>query len=618
MKKAASIGELVRLQETNFIDGGGTQTSKYVNSDLYEDISKIYAYLESKHISGKTDSQGREKPFFNIVLAARNIYYRATDIDRKDIEVSAESSEQVVPAFLATVLLQNWMQEENYGSFLNDWGLELAGFNSVVVKHVEANGSLTPSVVPWSRLIVDPVNFDKNPKIELLELTEAELYDRVKTNHYDKDMVEGLCDALQARELTDKTKQDQRNNYIKLYEVHGNLPLSMLTGNEDDEDEHVQQMHVISFVESKEKGKFDDFDLYKGKEANDPYMLTSLIPAADGSISLNGSVKNLFQPQWMMNHTVKSIKDQMDIASKLLFQTSDPNYVGRNVLTALEQGDILIHGINQPLTPVNNQSHDITTQQGHMQMWKGLAAEINGVSESMMGQVAPSGTAWRQVEALLNESHDLFELMTENKGLYIEKMLRTYVIPFLKKQMDTSEEISGILDAHAITKLDAMYVPRAAIKKHNEQVKQALLNAPTDGSLSNENMPQPFDKTAMEGSVQADLAPLGNQRFFKPDEIDSVTWKTVLKDLEWKLMINITGEAKDLQKVMTTLNTALNVIMNPLYGANKQAQFVVGKILSQTSVLSPLELASMPPPPPPPAPAAAPPGGLPAQPTVNA
>ena len=43
-----TIGEVVREMETNFISGSGTQMSKYVTTDLYEDINKIYAYLNSK------------------------------------------------------------------------------------------------------------------------------------------------------------------------------------------------------------------------------------------------------------------------------------------------------------------------------------------------------------------------------------------------------------------------------------------------------------------------------------------------------------------------------------------------------------------------------------------
>lgn len=152
----------------------------------------------------------------------------------------------MVPSFMATCLLQEWMDRENFGTFLNDWGLVLAGFNSAVVKFIEAEGKLHSMVVPWSRLIVDQINFDKNVKIEVLEVTEAELYQR---KGYDKEQVERLCEARRARELMDGTDQDQKNQYIKLYEVHGLLPLSFLTGKEEDEDIFEQQMHVLSFVE---------------------------------------------------------------------------------------------------------------------------------------------------------------------------------------------------------------------------------------------------------------------------------------------------------------------------------------------------------------------------------
>jgi len=574
--------------EANFISGEGTRMSKYVTEDLYEDVSKIYAYLNSKHVSGETDSQGREKPFFNIVNAARNTYYRATDLDRSNAQVTPTKSTDVLNAFLATVKIQDWMRREDFGSFLNEWGMVLAGFNSAVVKFVEQEGKMHSMVVPWSRLIVDQINFESNAKIELIELTEAELRGR----DYDKDVVDKLIDATRARELTDGTQQDNKTGYFKLYEIHLNGYKSYLTGEEKDDDVMVQQMHVLSFVASKEEGKFDDFDLYKGEESKDPYMLTSLLPSTDGSINLNGSVKNLFEAQWMINHTTKNIKDQLDIASKLIFQTSDGNFVGRNVLSAIEQGDIMIHKINEPLTQVNNGSHDITASQSFQSSWKGLSAEINGVSESMLGNTAPSGTAWRQVEALLNESHSLFELMTENKGLDLERMLREFIIPHIKKDMDSTEEISAILDAHNIAQIDAMYVPVEAKKRFNEKAVEAVIKALETDDLS--QLPTEFNAQQGEAEVKKELAPLGNQRFFKPDEVDSKTWKETLKDLEWNLQVNVTGEAQNKQSVLTTLSTALNAVANPAYANNPQAQLIVSKILNATGEISPLEIASTP------------------------
>jgi len=585
------ISELVREAESNYISGGGTIMSKYVTNDLYEDINKIYAYLNSKHTTGDVDSMGREKPFFNICLSARNIYYRATDIDRKDITITPTKAEDVTLAFVATVHLQNWMREQNFGAFLNDWGLDLSAFNSSVVKFVEAKGELHAMVVPWSRLIVDQINFNKNPKIEILEVTEAELYNR---EGYDKEQVERLCDALQARQLADGTTQDRKSNYVKLYEVHGNLPLSYLTGKDKDDDTYVQQMHVLSFVESKNKGQYDQFTLVSGREEKDPYMLTALLPATDGSISLDGSVKNLFDAQWMVNYSVKSIKDQLDVASKLVFQTADANFVGRNVLTAIEQGDILIHSLNMPLTQVNNGSHDISSQQSFSDMWKGLASEINGVSDSMQGKVAPSGTAWRQVEAILQESHSLFELMTENKGLYIEQMLRTYVIPFLKKKMNTSKEIVATLESHDIARIDGKYIKSRTAKEVNDEIKKRMFD-----SLENDTeMPTQQDVQALqqgsEMQIKDELADLGNQRFFRPSEVPEKTWAEVLDGLEWRLEVNVTNESSDKQTILTTLNTTLATIANPNFMNNPTAQLVVSKILTATGVISPIELAQIP------------------------
>jgi len=186
-----NIGELVRKAEQDFINGE-VKSSEYVIESFYDDINKIEAYLNSKHISGETDSLGREKPFFNIVLAARNIWYRATDIDRKNIKVKASKANEVIPSFLATVHLQNFMKRENFGQFLNDWGLYLASFNSAVSKFIEKEGRLFTMVIPWNRLIVDPIDFYSNPVIEILELTPAQLKQR---KGYDQEIVDdtGYC-----------------------------------------------------------------------------------------------------------------------------------------------------------------------------------------------------------------------------------------------------------------------------------------------------------------------------------------------------------------------------------------------------------------------------------------
>lgn len=576
-----SIGAIVR--EAEFSDRqGNTQVSKYVTISMREDIDKTEAYLNSKHTSGDTDYLGREKPFFNIVISARNIWFRATDLDVKNISITATKEADNIKSFMATLLLQKWMRKVNFGRFLNDWGLSLSSHGSSVVEFVEKDRNLNCSVLDWNNTLCDQIDFDSGVVVKKLWLTPAQ----IKNNKsYNKELVKKLLDNVTSRTTAEGQKKDNKAEYIPVYEVHGELPLSLITDDEKDDDIYVQQMHVLTFLEKKDDGEFDDYDLYKGREAKKPHMLTHLIKK-DGQTYAGGAVKNLFEAQWMVNHSQKQIKDQLDLASKVIFQTSDGNFIGQNALINIENGDILTYAPGKPLTQLNNKS-DIAAMQANKNDWVQGGMQINGISESMMGVNAPSGTAWRQVQTLLQESQSLFELMTENKGLQLIDMLTEYVIPFIKKQMDNTDEIAEILDEYQLNWIDSKFVPNQAIRNINEVKKNIILSGNVyDTSLES------ADIQAEQQNIQSGLKQMGNQRFIKPSEIDGVTWKKSLKDLEWDLAIDVTGEAKDKQAVMTTLQTALQTIIG-LQGRpmTPEEKFIFNRLLEMAGS-SPLEFPS--------------------------
>ena len=579
-----NICALVRKQENQYITGN-TVISKHVTFSLKDNVDKIEAYLFSKHTSGETDNLGREKPFFNIVTAARNIWYRVTDIDRKDIRIKATKTEDMVPALLANIKLQEWMRREAFGQFLNDWGRALATYGSVVCKFVKKDGRLVPSLVPWNRLICDQVDFNNDVVIEKLYLTPAQLR---KNKAYDQDFVEKLIETTGVRRTLDKQTKDIKDEFIEIYEVHGELALSMLTHDEKDEDTFVQQMHVVSFVESTDKKAYDDYTLYAGKEEN-PYLITHLIKE-DGRVMGIGAVEHLFDAQWMVNHTAKLIKDQLDLASKLIFQTSDTNFVGRNVLTAIEQGDILIHASNEPITQVANNSHDITSLQAFGQQWNVLSQNITSTPDSLRGDTPPSGTAWHTVELVTQQSQSLFELMTENKGLHIEEIFRTFVIPFLKTQLDTSDEIATTLDSAQLSQIDSMYIPNKAIQNHNKAVFDTAMAG---------GIPSPYNQQESEQAVAKGLAKQGNSRFIKPTVLKdgqevSVKWKEIFKDLEWEVEVEVTNEASDKKSTLDSLNSAFTAIIG-MQGRpmTPEEKFVFNKLIETSGVASPIELGQL-------------------------
>lgn len=577
-----SLHSLIRDAQDNYVSGK-TTIGKYVEWSMHDTIETIDAYLNSKHTSGSQDSLGREKPFFNIITAAVNIWYRATDIDRKNIRILPDKAGNTAAAFIGTVLLQDWMKKARFGTFLNSWGITLARYGSAVVKFVEKEGELSASVIPWNRMIVDPVDFEALPRIEKFYKTPAQLR---RMKNYDQDAIDSLVKAQTTRKTQDGQNKDNQSDFIELYEVHGQLDSRLLKDEPKDIDEkdidYVQQMHVISFVKGQD-GEYEDFTLYKGREAKDPYMLTHLIEVDGRTLSI-GAGEYLIDPQWMLNHSMKNMKDTLDIASKIGFQTSDANYTQRNVLTSFESGDVFVHKPNEPLTQINNGKSDIVALQNFAVAWQNLAGEITSTPDALRGTTLPSGTPYSLGAYLGGQAGGLFEQMIENKGNHLEDMMREFILPFLKKQMDSKEEVVAILEDHEIAEIDAMFVPKQAVKQFNERTLETILQG---------GIPSPFAQQEEEQSVRKSLAPLGNKRFFKPDELGEKSWKESLKDFEMKAVVEITNENTDKQAVLTTLSTVLQSIAgNPAILQDPNARMIFNAILKETAVISPIQFST--------------------------
>ena len=577
-----TVCELVRDAEDNYLNGT-TKLGEYVDWSMHDTIETIDAYINNKHTSSSEDSLGREKPFFNIVTAATNIWYRATDLDRKNIRILPDKASNTGIAFIATVHLQEWMRREKFGTFLNQWGRTLAKYGSAVVKFVEKDGRLIPSVVPWNRFIADPVQFDAIPRIEKFYMTPSQLR---KMKHYDQKVVTDLIEAASTRKTLDGNQKDNKADFIEIYEVHGELDSRLLEKDPDesadDKATYRQQMHVVSFIQNK-KGDWDDFELYKGREAKDPYMLTHLIEEDGRTLSI-GAVESLFDAQWMVNHSVKNMKDTLDLASKLIFQTADSNFVGRNVLSAIETGDIFVHKADMPLTRLANDKPDVRAFIEYGQIWKNLAGEITSTPEAIRGETLPSGTPYSLGALLTQNASSLFEQMTENKGLHLEDMLRTFVIPFIKTKMDTKEEIVAVLEDNMISEIDAMYVPRQAAREYNKRAIKSMIYG---------RVPEQYNPAQEEEGVRKSLAQLGNKRVFATSELNEKTWKEALEDLEWNVIVEITNENTDKQAVLSTLSAVLQTLAsNPMMMQDPNAKLVLGAILTETGRISPMQLSA--------------------------
>lgn len=597
-----SIGEIVRKQETDYRTGNA-QISKYVNYSMHDIIEQCHAYINSKHLNGETDDLGRDRVFANIVVALRNIYFRATDTDTKNIKFRASNSKEVIPAILAKHFVREYMRKTSFRKFLNKWGLTKATYGSASIKAIESEGQLYLSVTSWLRHICDSIEYDPNPKIDLLELTQGQLRRRVQTHGYDPVQVDALISALTARETIDKNKKDNKSDYIKLYEMHLlGTRAQLLAGQrkpvtDSDQNIFVQQMHVISTVEKKEgrKTEYQDFTVFAAEEREDPYMLTHLIEEDGRSLAI-GPVENALIPQWMFNHSMKLQKDTLDLANMLVWQTPDPFFVGQNMNDTVQSGDILVHAMNMPLTKVDTSKADIQSTANFGVSWKMLAAEMNGVSEAMLGVMPPSGTSGTQLDSLLRENYSLFQTITENAGNDLIEMFTRWILPFIKRnKLNHKEEIAVALDDEDVTRIDAIYLKDAAIKKANKQMLDAIDQNLT--RIQNGKGVVPIDASGtlnqnMSG-MQESLSLMGNTRYFKPSDLTDDMWADVLKDFEWSMEIDVTGEESDMQEVLTAYAQALPAVMNPAFQTNDAAKALVSQMISAGGGMNAVQLRQL-------------------------
>jgi len=553
-------GELAMQQDV--------QISEHVTHNLYDTLATEDAYLNSVHTSGLTDSLGREKPFFNISVAAANIWWRATDVDTSRIMLLPPSLKKTIQTYAAYALLQNWIRRNNFGLFLNQWGLTLARHGSAVVKFIEVDKKLIASVVPWNRLIVDPIDFYALPRIEKFYKTPAQLKAMATKGHpdyagYDVKAVQNLIENVTTRKTGRGNQKDNVSKFIELYEVHGELSEEMYKNGkgidvyEGDESNFFQQMHVVSFVKS--DSGFDDYTLFVGKEKQDPYMITHLIEE-DGRTKGKGAVEYMFDNQWMVNHTMKNMKDYLDLASMIIFQTADQGFQGRNVITAMQTGDIF--QTQSPISRVDNSVQNIGALTSYLNQWRVGGQDVSATPDALRGSTQPSGTSGLQVQSLQEQALSLFDMMVENKKMYLNTMLRKFILPNLKKNMDTVEEVTAILADDDIKKLDASFVPQEARKQFDKAAADALFNM---------QVPPQFDPATAQANVQQSLIAQGNKRTFKPSDMEKKTWSESLKDFEWEVVIE-DGESADKRQLFGALQTFLQVVKNNALTAPELAQ----------------------------------------------
>ena len=520
----------------------------------YDTFRRIEFTTNSKYISGQKDRRGKLKPFYNILNYRVNIATRATDIDTKDIQIVADAPQFMATSFILQKEVYNWMKDENFAKTLNDMGYTRAKYGGVLVKKCQykedgEEEELEIEVVDWRNVIVDPIK-PTDLVIEKHFMTAEDLSEKM-------DVWDNVKDAM---EMANKCKDGR----LEVYEVHGSFPESY-SPEGGDEYTFKEQCFFITF-----KGRAKESTiLYHSFEEETPYKYLAWEKVA-GRLG-RGIIEDGFEAQIWTNDAVIKEKEAMELGSKVVFTSTDPN-IQNNILSEVDNGQIIKRTQGTEFSIANTITNALPEFNRLIQSWDTQIERTSSTFAAISGETMPSNTPYRTTAILNQEATSMFDYRREEMGIFLVEIFTDWTIPYLLKKFNKKHILAAEFTPEELKGIDESYANYRA----NEETMKIILSGKPVYAEDYEKMVQGYKELLMQSK---------QIRFLDIP-------KGIYKNWQPKVTIITTGEQKNKAVILESLNNVLMTVAKaPQVLTDPTLSQVFGKILEVSgSGISPLSL----------------------------
>ena len=534
-------------------------------------IKMVEFYSNSRYLGGQKDEKGREKAFYQILNGMCDVENAAVDIDTKDINITADDKESYSDSFLLSKDIYQWIKNENFAQTLNDMKKTRTKYGALLVKKCtytkDGKKTLKLEVPEWKNVITDQIDIENSPIIEVHYMTPMEIMKKKEWKNTE--------DVL-------KEASKMPGKRIKIYEVRGEFPVSYF--NEVDgrkttskETEFSYQLYILGgSVEGKNKMSQTNLmkPLYWENNTEKVYKYLSRKPKSGRAFGV-GVFEEGEQAQVQINDVILKQNRALEYTSKVVGQSASKKLKGRNMYNEVEDGTILEHEENKPITALNLMptgglgQYENIREQWYQQIERSMSAY-----SAQRGDTPPSGTPFRLQATVLQQSSNVFEEIQEEFGIFITQIFNDWIIPFLSSTLNKEHLLAHDFSVEELQWMDKNIAQNAA----NRKIKEMILNG--------EDITPQTEQTII-GETMTDLAGTKNTRFFK-------MLKDSYKDVKYKVTVNVTGEQKNKAAVMETINNILTLyISNPNLATDPVAMQLFMKLVEISGAgISPVSLQS--------------------------
>lgn len=501
--------------------------------DLYRNpkdiIRTVEFYSNSQYISGNRDELGREKPFYNIGNYRVTVAKVATDLDVKDIRYEPDSLKYSTQAMLINKKLFELLKEINFSKTLNDAGLVRPKYGGVILKKTENEGNLEIGVVDWVTTEFDPSDVLGGTFIENFQLYPSQLVAK-------KDVWYNIDEVLEAHNRHTKGKPAK----IDIKEVVGEFPVQFDPEREDEEsDEYVRMCFYIAQVGKKK------YLLYVEQEKESRYKY--LPWEAVGNSLGRGVWEDGFESQVWQNDAIISFKNVMNISGKVMLST-DSQKVSGNAITGVDNGHIFQLEQGRSITSLNLSPTNMPAFEKAIELWDSQYNRAASTYDANTGEAPTAGTPYSQTALLNQVANSPFEFRREEWGIFLNEVLNDWVLPHLKKKIKKEGVIVAEFDESELEIIDEAFAEYQGRQYFKDRLLQGVL-------------PEQSEIDSLKEDTKMLLSKTGKKREIEVPE--------GFLDVEGKITANITGELKNKQAILQSLDNIFRTISstyNPATG----------------------------------------------------
>ena len=493
----------------------------YVEDDAYDDVIGAFPF------------DNRSK--YRVLLEAR-----ATDFDRKHIEVPAKNSSRKskVASMIATKALRQHLDDINFGTFLNDLCYYRAKYGGVVV--TKQGDEIVAE--KWQQLITDQADVMSAPRIKRMYMTPSEIKKKAGVWANTDEAIRAAED-FRNQDIGDEGSEDKAEStghLIEVFIVEGDLSLAYLKNaqamrnneeydyQEDDDYEYSYQRIIFCgadwAVEDQGKKQEKGIVFYAEEESQPLQKYIARNPVAGRGLG-EGVVESLFEHQKWHNYTKTEEMRMIAIAGKKLYVTDDPDVLANIFDEGVDHGTVLRVSQGKMLTELNQLPTGLPIYQNIRAEWDESADRATSSFSSAIGEEAKSGTPFRAQYLQNIEAHSQFEQYREEIGLFLKEIIEDWVLPDALAKAAKKDELYDSFTPQELQLIDEVITERRVL---DEVVRNTL-----EGTVLSPEVVE-----ILRGDVQNQLRKEGDKR-----TITNI--QNFIKEAEKHVVVHTTDEARN-------------------------------------------------------------------------